>query len=635
MSEKKSLNDRGNHQGEFTQGVGGWAEYTVYMTETTDTVRHDVVVPPNKVIPVIFLPGVMGSNLRMSKKRQDDFKRKDNRAWRPDDLAADPTDIVRGVGFGGWFKNASPAQRQLDFDPNETEVEYYHYTESDERFDPWGPETMESDARHKNVPDTLSPIPPLMGHFTSFAPDPEADVLNKQRKFATTAQIARWRGWSEVFFDGPYGTMLKTAEQYMNNMVKKGEVGPLWRARPHDALPGSAHGGAISDLLMQNPKAFGASFGDPISKADLKTIASCWYPVHAMGYNFIKSNAASAVEIAHRIRGLVNGYRKRHLKCDEVIIVTHSMGGLLARALIHPDYGNLLNDKDVKVLGIYHNVMPTAGAAGAYKRMRFGFQENHNLTVGGYLDGLTAKIFGPDGEHSTAILANAPAPLEMMPATAYGYEWLKVTTKGGDLLWSWPGKNETALTNIYLQPPNKWWRLINPNWVNPGNVLPENGGGIDKVLRRLENATKFLDSIETTFHPKTYASYCASPHQKSYGDIIFTAVSTGGGDVDGKGDFIPWPSPETWILLTDDKKGKLTVRAGQRTLTLELQPAAAPGDQTVPASRSAKQIKGILFEHGNNGHGYEHQGSYSDPQVLASLMFSLVQIAKSARWGKT
>ena len=66
MSDANNLNEHGNHEGELTLGVGGWAEYTVHMTETTDTIRHDIVAPPDKVIPVIFLPGVMGSNLRMS-----------------------------------------------------------------------------------------------------------------------------------------------------------------------------------------------------------------------------------------------------------------------------------------------------------------------------------------------------------------------------------------------------------------------------------------------------------------------------------------------------------------------------------------------------------------------------------------
>ena len=141
MSEAGSdLNEHGNHQGEFTQGVGGWAEYTVYMTPEADKVRHDVTVPPGKVIPVIFLPGVMGSNLRLSKARQEALKRDDDRSWHPDDLmtASGRSGIVTGNGYGGWLKNATPAQRQLNLDPNETEVEYYHYTESKGRFDPEG-----------------------------------------------------------------------------------------------------------------------------------------------------------------------------------------------------------------------------------------------------------------------------------------------------------------------------------------------------------------------------------------------------------------------------------------------------------------------------------------------------------------
>ncbi|MEG0882060.1 MAG: hypothetical protein RSH52_12425, partial [Janthinobacterium sp.] len=85
---------------------------------------------PGKVIPVIFLPGVMGSNLRMSKVRQEELRRPDNRAWRPDDMmgAGGKTAVLTGNGLGGWFKSASPRQRQLVFDPTETEVEYYHYT---------------------------------------------------------------------------------------------------------------------------------------------------------------------------------------------------------------------------------------------------------------------------------------------------------------------------------------------------------------------------------------------------------------------------------------------------------------------------------------------------------------------------
>ena len=324
MSDKDDLNKRGNHPRQFTQGVGGWAEYAVHMTETKDIARHEVTLPPRKVIPIIFLPGVMGSNLRMSKKRQEDLKREDNRAWRPDDMmgVGGKTAVATGNGLGGWFKNAAPRQRQLVFDPTETEVEYYHYTENNDRFDPDGKETLAADARHQNVPDSFTPIPPLMGsnRISAAASSPRA----KARSYESPAQIARWRGWSEVFFTGAYGEMLRTAELHLNNMVADKKLHPLWRQKV-----------GVASLLMQDPTVFGGTSGKAITIDDLKKISACWYPVHAMGSNFIQSNGVSAVTIAKRLRGLVKGYVNRGFKCKEVIIITHSMGGLLARALIH------------------------------------------------------------------------------------------------------------------------------------------------------------------------------------------------------------------------------------------------------------------------------------------------------------
>jgi hypothetical protein len=607
MSDEKNVNERGNHQGEFSQGVGGWAEYTVHMTDTSDTVRHDVTVPPGKVIPVIFLPGVMGSNLRMSSKRQDELKREaDNRAWRPDDMLSLSDEVATGVfkkGYGGKFRKASPAQRQLIFDPNETEVEYYHYTEDKGRFDPEGKETQAADKRHTNVPDLLPAILPLIRD--QFLPN---EPRGSARRFESAAQIARWRGWSEVLFAGAYGEMLKTAERYLNNISRNGQLDPYgsWKPGPYPAL-------------------FGSASGLEVDMGELKKIAKCWYPVHAMGYNYLKSNVDSAKIIADRIRGLVQGYQKRGFKCSEVIIVTHSMGGLVARALIHPKYGNILSDPTVKVLGIYHNVMPTLGAAAAYKRMRFGFQEKDSIK-----DEVFAEIIGINGENATAILANAPAPLELLPAAGYGKDWLKVIDGCGRTIRSWPQENENALDSIYLQPQKNWWRLIHPDWVNPGNIKKKDGGGLGNVQKRLINANAFLDAIEKTFHPtQCYASYCASDEHKSYGNLVFKVTNPEVWD----SRTISLPPADIWKLLTDDKKGTLTVQAGTRVLTLKLQPGDTAGDETVPAERSARKIAGVLFQHGQaKGTGYEHQDSYAHPHVLASMLHSIVKIAGTAKW---
>jgi hypothetical protein len=607
MGGATGFNDRGNHQGEFSQGVGGWAEYTVYMTETADKVRHDVRVPPGKVIPVIFLPGVMGSNLRMSKRRQKELERDDNRAWRPDDMVSSwPRKAAVGVklGLGGWFRNASPAQRQLVFDPNETEVEYYHYTEDRGRFDPEGKETLAADARHQNVPDNLEQIPPLIRSHAR-----PAGASGTSKKYETAAQVARWRGWSEVLFDGAYGQMLRTAERALNNMARGEVIDPygIWKPRYYDT------------------ELFSKSSGLDVKPDELKKIANCWYPVHAMGYNFLKSNGESAKVIAERIRGLVIGYEQRGFKCDEVIIATHSMGGLVGRALIHPKYGNLGNDPKIKVLGIYHSAMPTMGAAAAYRRMRFGFQEQDGAEAA-----ILAEVIAKDGENATAILANTPAPLEMLPARGYGKEWLKVVDGQGKTICSWPPTQESALTSIYLQPASKWWRLVNPDWVNPGRVKDKDGGGMANVKTRLSNATAFLDSIESTFHPNnSYASFCASEEHKSYGELVFKVMDPEVSDWNN----IALPPADTWVLAKDDKKGTLKVQAGPRVLTLQLQPPQATGDETVPSERSACKVRGILFSHGTvKGSGYEHQKSYAHPNVLTAMLYSIVKIAATAKW---
>jgi hypothetical protein len=97
---------------------------------------------------------------------------------------------------------------------------------------------------------------------------------------------------------------------------------------------------------------------------------------------------------------------------------------------------------------------------------------------------------------------------------------------------------------------------------------------------------------------------------------------------------ITLPPADTWKLLTDDKKGTLTVQAGKIVLTLKLQPMDAAGDETVPAERSARKITGRLFAHGSaKGSGYEHQGSYAHPNVLTSMLYSIVKIAETAKWG--
>ena len=54
------------------------------FTPKSDTKRYICIVPPEKVIPVIFVPGIMGSNLRLLSPPQG-LPSFGDIAWRPDD----------------------------------------------------------------------------------------------------------------------------------------------------------------------------------------------------------------------------------------------------------------------------------------------------------------------------------------------------------------------------------------------------------------------------------------------------------------------------------------------------------------------------------------------------------------------
>src|SRR5690606_39018943 len=112
-------------------------------------------------------------------------------------------------------------------------------------------------------------------------------------------------------------------------------------------------------------------------------IKGCWFPVHAMGYNWLQSNMDSGINTASRINSLIKKYQELGFQCEKVILVTHSMGGLVARAVVHPEMGNISD----KVLGVIHGVMPAIGAGTTYKRMRCGFEG----------DNVAARVLGATG----------------------------------------------------------------------------------------------------------------------------------------------------------------------------------------------------------------------------------------------
>ncbi|WP_316152152.1 lipase family alpha/beta hydrolase [Cupriavidus sp. BIC8F] len=595
--------------------IGGHAGATIALTPSTDTRRVSLPVPPDKVIPVIFLPGIMGSHLRMSRKRQEDLERDDNIAWRPDD-------------FGDTLarRNDSPGRRQMNFDPDETEVDRYEITEDAGKFDMTGEETVNSDKRHGNVPDGLPDIGLLLS--APLPPAAEQWKAKRGKHEATAAQKARWRGWSEVMFE-TYGEVIKLMEAHLNDMLvplTDGELSPTWKK------------GKKVEVLGVNPAYWGGA-GDALSEADILRVANCWYPVYAMGYNWLESNGTSAKKLAKRIDEIIEMYKANGRQCEKVIVVTHSMGGLVARALLHPDYGNAQD----KILGVYHGVQPALGAGAAYKRVRAGSDVQDNL-----VGNIARNVMGRTGKEVTAVFANASGPLELLPTASYPRGWLRLQTGDYRQAMALPITSDAPLKaylsdldlhqklgvdkpappmavgdpvyDIYTRNPQAWWRLLNPEWINPADKDLRGAEPYALAKKRIAAAQLFHKNIKDLYHPTTYASYGEDSSQKCYGSVTWRADTA---------DLVPHGDPLTWTFESEDAEGRIVVRTrSNQPLTLRLEPPVDAGDQTVPAKASAEAVRGTLFRQT----GYEHQGSYQNDQVLASALYSIIKIANTATW---
>lgn len=549
---------------------------------------------PTRVLPIVFLPGIMGSNLKMNAKRQKELHQEDNIAWRPDLLG--PTNVAGPA-------NDSAANRQLRLDPLATTVDIYDLN---------GPSKISGDGRHGQVE--------LEKNFSS-------PLLTSDKPHGYTAeQKARARGWGEEFFKS-YGELLQHLEERLNNTFTNGKLRQEWR----DVIGVDPHGRWAADRRLPLKK---------LTEDELRQVVTdCWFPVYAFGYNWLQSNGESATIIAERINRLIADLNHSGYKCNQVIIITHSMGGLLGRALVHPKFGNLQE----KIAGMVHGVMPAIGAPAAYRRMRAGFEDNGIMF--GPESSIAAKVAGNKGDEVTAVLANAPGGLELLPTASYGNGWLRIRHDGRDLD-SWP-KHGDPYNEIY-KTRGKWYSLFRESWINPSKRQPSQGGGtLKRTSEYLDKVRTFHEAIAETFHPNSYAHYGVDQARPSFGEVVWQ-ISDNCADPTG------W---EDWPIIGDTRQGKLTLVLWNplnpdikafRPFVLdanELGPIRVPdpiyasilspmdiGDQTVPARSADYQLNNGKFKGVFHQTGYEHQSSYKDQNAIASTLYGVVRIAQTARW---
>ena len=232
-------------------------------------------------------------------------------------------------------------------------------------------------------------------------------------------------------------------------------------------------------------------------------------PVYAFGYNWLESNRVSGAKLRDFISTI---------QAEKVIIVTHSMGGLVTRwALGGKDAGDVAG----KVLGVIHGAQPVHGAPVAYRRMIAGQEVDGFFNILGMLG---AKVLGPDGPSITAIFPHAESALELLPSQHYRTndgrrEWLHIQNPDSpDGHQSYPKAD--PYKEIYARSSHRdFWGMIHGDWFQPeplewealesvfyGEETEADPGSVKRArifLNRLETVRNFHATIGDYSHPRT------------------------------------------------------------------------------------------------------------------------------------
>ena len=302
------------------------------------------------VIPVIFVPGVLGSNLRiatrfipkvqeifMKEGRTEEFK---GESWLPPTVTDSPMKAAGhvweelrnrdsdAVKLAKRWESYGPKIRQALMSPVMTEV------------DPNGV-----------IPENLSGL--------SSAPGQNGPAE------------ARRRGWGSVHWES-YGSFLVAMEMSLNRGHSRLGL---------ERLVEWVDFGRYQSLAERH-------FPEAVlpTDADLKHAAPFLFPVFAFGYNFTRSNAESALELLKALEKWIGEYQQAGHDCKQAILVTHSMGGLVARAASKLDSKGL-------ILGVIHGVMPATGAPVLYRRVVAGWEAEKGRVVLPEANGTEGHLF--------------------------------------------------------------------------------------------------------------------------------------------------------------------------------------------------------------------------------------------------
>lgn len=509
----------------------------------SENAKAVLLQPPVKAIPVIFLPGVMGTNLMANKSSQTE-------------------DIWRGDSMGGVFlrwAGVDGKRRRKLLNPDTTKV--------DNRGD---------------INQTLySPLPDDGKLFTT----------------------RRERGWGEVlsFSYGKFISIFQGAllDDWQQDLV-------------HYGKSTSEKNGVLSQLVgksLSEEKDSEITGESILTQQELNHFKNFLFPVHVYGYNWLEDNKTSAQGLVAFIDRTISLYKNERghgmpfpAGQEKVIIVTHSMGGLVARYA-----SQVLGAKD-KILGIVHGVIPDLGSPAAYRRMKVGAKQ----------EGMAGAVLGNTAEELMPVLARAPAPLQLLPSAKYlsGAPWLSVEGAGEDGSDVKLPQGGDPFGEIYLNK-TLWYRLYESDIIDKDeNIYSQNWKDYFELMK--DSVRSFITELDNKYHTNTFAFY----GHKIASDGTLTWRKTS----------ITYPKNRH----ESDRKLPNNYREiplpFNRSQLYVITSSNTPGDGTVPVeSLSAicrnRDIKSVLAT------CVDHQGAYdvsslNDIQDRPALQFTLRAIVK-------
>lgn len=530
-------------------GEDGSVTSSTFLSPTDNKTRGVMCVRPTTVVPVIFVPGVMGSNLRDKTTKES--------IWNVDSAVT--------IVFQWIFRSARTRQSKLA--PDRAEV--------DDRGTWYGQSATVSNQDVAKLRGQCTTSRTSYGKFVRWLDDQlNSEVSNGHATHQTDTEHPGFASPWQPFVDGEYKD-------------------DTWHAeKPFQPLTAEDSGHAWGNFFC---------------------------PVHVLGYNWLQSNGESGKTLAQQIQGIIDYWKHDTAcgyHCKQVILVSHSMGGLTTRAAAHAPFGNAAD----KILGIVHGEMPANGAAAAYHHCRSGY------------GGITGLVLGRNAAQVTAVFANSPGAMELLPNHLYNEQgdpakkrWLKVRQFGQTApVMQLPDSN--PYDDIYREK-NAWWRLTDPALIDPNHTSQDAWWTYNKNLTSVQ---AFHQALGAHYHAQTYVHYGADAEKHAaYGDLIWHAEG-----------YATLSQAELFEAPPQRGSNPVSVVSpldGQTQTFDILDPKDVgypqPGDETVAACSGEAPYRqgGESVRQSFRLSGFEHQSAYDNEDVRLCTLYAIGKLLRQAK----